>query len=113
MQGLRCLVLILRCMVEWSREHYIDPATTGLNAVREFRDGPGPEREGGEGEGEEGEGEEGGRREERASSFMSLRPAAGGEGGGGDGDSSASMDNPEQIESRKLLKETRQQGIHM
>jgi len=31
--GLDCLCSILKCMVEWSREYYIDPATTGLNAV--------------------------------------------------------------------------------
>ena len=30
--GLECLCSILKCMVEWSREYYIDPATTGLNA---------------------------------------------------------------------------------
>lgn len=24
---------ILKCLVEWSRELYIDPSTTGLNAV--------------------------------------------------------------------------------
>ena len=33
-KGLECLVSILKCMVEWSREYYIDPATTGLNTVR-------------------------------------------------------------------------------
>lgn len=32
-QGLECLVSILKCLVEWSRELYIDPSTTGLNAV--------------------------------------------------------------------------------
>ena len=32
-KGLECLVSILKCMVEWSREYYIDPATTGLNTV--------------------------------------------------------------------------------
>ena len=31
--GLDCLCSILKCMVEWSRDYYIDPATTGLNAV--------------------------------------------------------------------------------
>ena len=31
--GLECLCSILKCMVEWSREYYIDPSTTGLNAV--------------------------------------------------------------------------------
>ena len=31
--GLECLCSILKCMVEWSREYYIDPNTTGLNAV--------------------------------------------------------------------------------
>lgn len=36
-KGLECLVLILKCMVEWSREYYIDPATTGLKAVRVVR----------------------------------------------------------------------------
>ena len=33
-KGLECLVSILRCMVEWSRDFYTDPATTGLTAVR-------------------------------------------------------------------------------
>ena len=31
--GLECLCSVLKCMVEWSREYYTDPATTGLNAV--------------------------------------------------------------------------------
>ena len=33
-KGLECLVSILKCMVEWSRDFYTDPATTGLTAVR-------------------------------------------------------------------------------
>lgn len=40
-KGLHCLVSILKCMVEWSRDYYIDPATTGLHAVRIFRGDPG------------------------------------------------------------------------
>ena len=46
-KGLDCLVSILKCMVEWSRDYYIDPATTGLHAIRIFRRGPGegPEEE--------------------------------------------------------------------
>ena len=36
-KGLECLVSILKCMVEWSRAYYIDPATTGLNTVRVIR----------------------------------------------------------------------------
>lgn len=36
-KGLECLVSLLKCMVEWSREYYIDPATTGLNTVRVIR----------------------------------------------------------------------------
>ena len=31
--GLECLCSILKCMVEWSRDYFINPATTGLNAV--------------------------------------------------------------------------------
>ena len=41
MKGLECLVSILKCMVEWSRDYYIDPATTGLNTVRVIRAAPG------------------------------------------------------------------------
>ena len=111
-KGLHCVVSLLRCMVEWSTEHYIDPAGTGLNAVREFRDEPQPEREGEEGEGEEVPGRAG-----RGSSFASLRSAVDGSGGGGEGESLsgsvASMDNPEQIESRKLIKQTVQQGVRL
>ena len=33
-KGLECLVSILKCMVEWSRDFYTDPSTTGLTAVR-------------------------------------------------------------------------------
>ena len=64
LKGLECLVSILKCMVEWSRDYYIDPATTGLNTVRVIRDAKGniPEQLGAN-EGEEREVEEvGGRR---------------------------------------------------
>ena len=39
--GLECLCSVLKCMVEWSRDHYIDPATTGLNAVFQSSSSPG------------------------------------------------------------------------
>lgn len=32
-KGLECLVSILKCLVEWSHDLYINPITTGLNAV--------------------------------------------------------------------------------
>lgn len=32
-KGLECLVSILKCLVEWSHDLYINPATTGLNTV--------------------------------------------------------------------------------
>ena len=47
-KGLHCLVSILKCMVEWSRDYYIDPATTGLHAIRIFRGDPGETSEGAE-----------------------------------------------------------------
>ena len=42
LQGLECLVISLKCLVEWNRKLYTDPATTGLNSVslsgtREYR----------------------------------------------------------------------------
>ena len=61
LKGLECLVSILKCMVEWSRDYYIDPATTGLNTVRVIRAEKGsvPEQLGlNEGDGEEREVEE-------------------------------------------------------
>jgi len=33
LSGLECLCSILKCMVEWSRDYFINPNTTGLNAV--------------------------------------------------------------------------------
>lgn len=36
-KGLECLVSILKCLVEWSHDLYINPVTTGLNAVTNFR----------------------------------------------------------------------------
>ena len=41
--GLECLCSVLKCMVEWSREYYTDPATTGLNAVYRPSSGDTPE----------------------------------------------------------------------
>ena len=41
--GLECLCSELKCMVEWSREYYIDPATTGLNTVYRSSSGDVPE----------------------------------------------------------------------
>ena len=35
-KGLECLVSILKCLVEWSHDLYINPSTTGLNAVTNF-----------------------------------------------------------------------------
>ena len=32
-KGLECLVSILKCLVEWCQDLYINPSTTGLNAV--------------------------------------------------------------------------------
>ena len=32
-KGLECLVSILKCLMEWSHNLYIDPSTTGLNEV--------------------------------------------------------------------------------
>ena len=38
-KGLECLVSILKCLVEWSHDLYINPITTGLNAVTNFVQG--------------------------------------------------------------------------
>ena len=38
-KGLECLVSILKCLVEWSHDLYINPITTGLNAVTNFGQG--------------------------------------------------------------------------
>ena len=67
---------ILKCMVEWSRDYYIDPATTGLNTVRVIRAAKGdvPEQLGAN-EGEEREVEEVGAR--RVGSFHSIRSGIG------------------------------------
>lgn len=77
-KGLECLVSILKCMVEWSRDYYIDPATTGLNTVRVIRTekGNAPEQLGlNEAEGEEREAEE--KAQSRHSSLTTGRPGTG------------------------------------
>ena len=38
-KGLECLVSILKCLVEWCHDLYINPATTGLNAVTNIGQG--------------------------------------------------------------------------
>ena len=38
-KGLECLVAILKCLVQWSHDLYINPITTGLNAVTNFAQG--------------------------------------------------------------------------
>lgn len=38
-KGLECLVSILKCLVEWSHDLYINPSTTGLNTVTNIGQG--------------------------------------------------------------------------
>ena len=64
-------------MVEWSREYYIDPATTGLNTVRVIREEDDPDQlDANEGEDLEGRG---GTRSVRGASFSSRLGVSEGE----------------------------------
>lgn len=38
-KGLECLVSILKCLVEWSHDMYVNPSTTGLNTVTNIDQG--------------------------------------------------------------------------
>ena len=120
-KGLECLVSILKCMVEWSRDHYIDPATTGLNTVRvmegdlkEVAPGQSVANEVVDGSLAGGGGQEG---EERGVAAAGVRHGMGpGKhgmgtgGGGGEGEVGARV---EEFETRKKRKEKMQQGIQL
>ena len=99
MQGLECLVHILRGMVEWSKELYTDPNTTGLT-------GQDVDLSGDEGDVSEGPGVKHKRTSSMATGDQSGRDHRQGAG-------IASTDSPEQLESLKLKKELMEQGIVM
>ena len=111
-KGLECLVSILKCMVEWSRDYYIDPATTGLNTVRVIRgveEGAAPgELMANETDGRDGTEERGG----VAARHGSMGAGKHGTGTGTEGEETrfASL---EEFEARKELKEKMQQGIQL
>lgn len=125
-------------MVEWSREYYIDPSTTGLNAVYRSVNGEGENNVDGAAITESQEVPSGllsasGRqfrgsfqalKSELSEYILLLRikvlivcllsPCVCVCGiAEGDTASVASMDNPEQFESKKQLKETMEQGIRL
>jgi Sec7-like guanine-nucleotide exchange factor len=104
LKGLECLVNVLRCMVEWSKELYTDPNSTGLAGLdtdsisgeSDMSDGP--------------------MRHRRVAS-MSM-----GDGSSGrdhrtswpqGGNSAASLVSAEQFESLKLKKELMEQGMQL
>ena len=107
-KGLECLVSLLKCMVEWSRDHYIDPATTGLNTVRVIRGaekGGAPETLGvNEPESVSGT--------EAVSRHGSMSLGKHGTGTGGEGEEFR-VKRVEEFESRKQKKEKMQQGIQL
>ena len=106
-KGLGCLVSILKCMVEWSQDYYIDPATTGLNTVRVIR---GEEKEAAPGQlaTNESEGQDGGEERGVASRHGSMGLWKHGMGTGAEGEESL-----EQFESRKQKKKKVQHGIQL
>ena len=114
-KGLDCLVSILKCMVEWSRAHYIDPATTGLNTVRVIR---ADEKETAPGQSvandvvDSGTGGDGDERGMAAGGWRhgSLSGKLGVGTGGGEGEVGARV---EEFETRKKRKEKMQQGIQL
>ena len=110
-KGLECMVSILKCMVEWSRDYYIDPATTGLNTVRVIRDaekGAAPGQLGlNEADRTEPAEERG-----RHSSMGTGKPGAG-TTVGTDGVEDVRFDVPEQFETQKQMKLKMQQGIQL
>ena len=111
-KGLECLVSILKCMVEWSRDYYIDPATTGLNTVRVIRDA-----EKGAAPGQLGlnEADRTEPAEERGQGRHSMGTGKHGTGTAvaTDGAEDLRFDVPEQFETRKQMKLKTQQGIQL
>ena len=108
-KGLECLVSILKCMVEWSRDYYIDPATTGLNTVRVIRD---VEKESTPGQLTTNEAERNGTEERPGARHSSMSTGKHGTGTGAEGDDSR-FDSLEEFEARKQMKRTMQQGIQL
>ena len=108
-KGLECLVSILRCMVEWSRDYYIDPATTGLNTVRVIR---GVEKEAAPGELGTNETDRDGAEERASTRHSSMSAGKHGTGTAGEGEETR-FDDLEQFEARKQKKRTMQQGIQL
>ena len=109
-------------MVEWSRDYYIDPATTGLNAVYGSSTGA---------DDTDFDTQIGTKHGRAASVNLRLPPSESSMCtyfqdvtcvhvctyimcvGDGDGISLSSVDNPEQFQSQKQLKETMESGIQL
>ena len=110
-EGLECLVSILKCMVEWSRDYYIDPATTGLNTVRVIRGEDAP------GQLATNEVTDGGRdvTEDKLAVPLSRHGTATGKSGMGTGaeGEETKYASLEEFEMRKQRKEKMQHGIQL
>ncbi|XP_028406357.1 brefeldin A-inhibited guanine nucleotide-exchange protein 1-like [Dendronephthya gigantea] len=101
-KGLECLVSILKCMVEWSRDLYFKPDSQ-VDDNLDFDDGTPTmprkesllEEDGGNAEGEE--------------NLQSMKPG----GSQSSLNNGPPLDNAEQFESLKQKKETREKGIQL
>lgn len=110
LKGLECLVSILKCMVEWSRELYLNPSSH----VASSSDTPGLKRKGSM---TEADSEESGERMslpgDRLSIGSEMKTFGGSQGSLNSSStaSSAAPDNPKQFESLKEMKGLMEQGI--
>jgi brefeldin A-inhibited guanine nucleotide-exchange protein len=101
-KGLECLVSILKCLVEWSRDIYINPATTGLNAISPISGGSGwvgPSQPVS--------------KHVTADNSKRQKSVSVARGGVGEAEQPEGIDSPEQFEIQKLKKETMEKGIKL
>lgn len=108
LKGLECLVSILKCMVEWSRELYLNPSSyVAINS-----DTPGLKRKASMAEADlEDTGDRSSLPGDRVSVGSELKSHGGSQGSLNSTSSSVASDNPKQFESLKEMKGLMEQGI--
>ncbi|KAM7451901.1 Brefeldin A-inhibited guanine nucleotide-exchange protein 1 [Porites harrisoni] len=108
LKGLECLVSILKCMVEWSRELYLNPSSHVANNS----DTPGLRRKSSLTEADAEEiGEKTSLPGDRLSLGSDLKSFGGSQGSLNSSASTVAPDNPKQFESLKEMKGLMEQGI--
>lgn len=113
LKGLECLVSILKCMVEWSRELYLNPHSHVANSSDTPTPGVKRKVSMTEADSEEAGGDRSSLTEDRISLGSELKSFGGSQGSLNSTSTTSTVapDNPEQFESLKQMKGLMEQGI--